>query len=134
MGFLRRAARTVIGSNALSGNINVDLLAKLAKNVGARVAAISDPGRLADLKDALGRRAPESAQAKALSSKQLSRPADWVWRQSSARPGLKPALAAVYRGATVGLANKECLFCAVRFFHHAARGKGAGPSFCPPIL
>src|SRR6202047_2049765 len=41
-----------------------------------------------------------------------ARPADWVMAAVSGAAGLKPALAAVDRGATVALANKECLVCA----------------------
>ena len=46
---------------------------------------------------------------------QAARPADWVMAAVSGAAGLKPALAAVDRGATVALANKECLVCAGDF-------------------
>ncbi|MET0877332.1 MAG: 1-deoxy-D-xylulose-5-phosphate reductoisomerase, partial [Tardiphaga sp.] len=39
--------------------------------------------------------------------------------------GLKPALAAVDRGATIALANKECLVCAGDFFMQRAAKAGA---------
>ena len=38
---------------------------------------------------------------------------------------MKPALAAVDRGATVALANKECLVCAGDFFMQRAAKAGA---------
>ena len=43
----------------------------------------------------------------------------------SGAAGLKPALAAVDRGATVALANKECLVCAGDFFMQRAARAGA---------
>ena len=43
----------------------------------------------------------------------------------SGAAGLKPALAAVDRGATVALANKECLVCAGDFFMQRAAKTGA---------
>src|ERR1700732_2037027 len=54
-----------------------------------------------------------------------ARPADWVMAAVSGAAGLKPALAAVDRGATVALANKECLVCAGDFFMERAAKAGA---------
>ena len=49
------------------------------------------------------------------------RPADWLMAAISGAVGLKPTLAAIERGATVALANKECLVCAgALFMRHAA--------------
>src|SRR6266850_3038098 len=50
---LLRASRDRYRVAALTGNSNVQGLAKLAKEFGARFAAIADPDRLAELKDAL---------------------------------------------------------------------------------
>ena len=47
------------------------------------------------------------------------RPADWVMAAVSGAAGLKPTLAAAKRGATVALANKECLVCAGALFMRA---------------
>ncbi|MCC8975164.1 1-deoxy-D-xylulose-5-phosphate reductoisomerase, partial [Bradyrhizobium brasilense] len=49
----------------------------------------------------------------------------WVMAAVSGAAGLKPALAAVDRGATVALANKECLVCAGDIFMERARKAGA---------
>ncbi|MFZ5736385.1 MAG: 1-deoxy-D-xylulose-5-phosphate reductoisomerase, partial [Pseudomonadota bacterium] len=54
-----------------------------------------------------------------------ARPADWVMAAISGAAGLKPALAAVDRGTTVALANKECLVCAGDFFMSRAAAAGA---------
>jgi 1-deoxy-D-xylulose-5-phosphate reductoisomerase len=81
---LLRASRDRYRVEALTANTNVDDLAKLAKEFGARFAAAV-----------------------------------------SGAAGLKPALAAVDRGATVALANKECLVCAGDFFMLRAAKAGA---------
>jgi 1-deoxy-D-xylulose-5-phosphate reductoisomerase len=53
------------------------------------------------------------------------RPADWVMAAISGSVGLKPTLAAAKRGATVALANKECLVCAGAMFMRTAASTGA---------
>src|SRR6516225_8355459 len=50
---LLRGARDRYFVEALTGNSNVPALAKLAKEFGVRFAAIADPARLGELKDAL---------------------------------------------------------------------------------
>jgi 1-deoxy-D-xylulose-5-phosphate reductoisomerase len=50
---LLRASRDRYQVEALTANTNVEGLAKLAKEFGARFAAIADPARLGELKDAL---------------------------------------------------------------------------------
>ncbi len=53
------------------------------------------------------------------------RPSDWVMAAISGSTGLRPTLAAVERGATVALANKECLVCAGSLFMRRAAAAGA---------
>src|SRR3982074_2256822 len=130
---LLRASRDRYQLEALTANTNVKALAKLAREFGARFAAIADPNRLADLKDALGghptqRGAGARAECGAGESaiiEAAARPAEWVMAAVSGAAGLKPALAAVDRGATVALANKECLVCAGDFFMQRALKAGA---------
>ncbi|MCC8951296.1 1-deoxy-D-xylulose-5-phosphate reductoisomerase, partial [Bradyrhizobium sp. Arg62] len=50
---LLRGARDRYRVEALTANSNVEGLAKLAKEFGARFAAIADPAKLSELKDAL---------------------------------------------------------------------------------
>src|SRR5450432_3421526 len=85
---LLRASRDRYRVEALTANTNVPALAKLAKEFGARFAAVADPSRLAELKAALAGTATEC-------------------------------------GATVALANKECLVCAGDFFMQRAAKAGA---------
>jgi len=122
---LLRASPARFRVEALTANANAQALAKLAREFGARYAAVADPDRFAELKDALagtgiGCGAGESAVIEA-----AARPADWVMAAVSGAAGLKPALAAVDRGATVALANKECLVCAGDFFMERAARAGA---------
>jgi len=122
---LLRASRDRYRVEALTANTNVDGLAKLAKEFGARFAAVADPGRLAELKDALAGTRIECGAGESAIIEAAARPADWIMAAVSGAAGLKPALAAVDRGATVALANKECLVCAGDFFMQRAAKAGA---------
>src|ERR1700726_3243132 len=110
---------------ALTANTNVEALAKLAIEFDARFAAIADPGLLDDLRDALAGTGTECGAGESAVIEAAARPADWVMAAVSGAAGLKPALAAVDRGATVALANKECLVCAGDFFMERAAKAGS---------
>ncbi len=122
---LLRASRDRYQVEALTANTNVQGLAKLAKEFGARFAAVADPDRLAELKDALAGTRTECGAGESAIIEAAARPADWVMAAVSGAAGLKPALAAVDRGASVALANKECLVCAGDFFMQRAAKAGA---------
>ncbi len=115
---LLRAARDRYQVEALTANTNVQGLAKLAREFGARFAAVADPDRLSELKDALAGTRTECGAGDSAIIEAAARPADWVMAAVSGAAGLKPALAAVDRGASVALANKECLVCAAGSRHH----------------
>lgn len=110
---------------ALTGNRNVQGLARLAREFGARFAAVADPARLGELKAALAGTGIECGAGESAVIEAAARPSDWVMAAVSGAAGLKPALAAVDRGATVALANKECLVCAGDFFMQRAAQAGA---------
>ncbi|NEU95639.1 1-deoxy-D-xylulose-5-phosphate reductoisomerase [Bradyrhizobium uaiense] len=122
---LLRGARDRYQVEALTANSNVEGLAKLAKEFGARFAAIADPAKLSELKDALAGTRIECGAGESAIIEAAARPADWVMAAVSGAAGLKPALAAVDRGATVALANKECLVCAGDIFMERAKKAGA---------
>jgi 1-deoxy-D-xylulose-5-phosphate reductoisomerase len=122
---LLRASPDRYQVEALTANTNVPALAKLAREFGARFAAIADPDRLQELKDALAGTRTECGAGESAIIEAAARPADWVMAAVSGAAGLKPALAAVDRGATVALANKECLVCAGDFFMQRAAKAGA---------
>src|SRR5260370_771940 len=122
---LLRAACDRYQVEALTANTNVQGLAKLAREFGARFAAVADPDRLSELKDALAGTRTECGAGESAIIEAAARPADWVMAAVSGAAGLKPALAAVDRGASVALANKECLVCAGDFFMQRAAKAGA---------
>ena len=97
---------------ALVANINAELLAEQAKSLGAKMAVVADDsqyGRLCELLSGTGIVAAAGQQAVVEAAEQ---PADWVMAAIVGAAGLAPTLAAVRRGATIGLANKETLVCA----------------------
>src|SRR5579859_2481686 len=122
---LLRAAPDRYRVEALTGNSNVQGLARLAREFDARFVAVADASRLTELKDALAGTRTECGAGESAIVEAAARPADWVMAAVSGAAGLKPALAAVDRGATVALANKECLVCAGDFFMERATKAGA---------
>ena len=122
---LLRASPDRYQVEALTAHSNVEGLARLAKEFGARFAAIADPALLSDLKDALAGTRTACGAGESAVIDAAARPSDWVMAAVSGAAGLKPALAAVDRGATVALANKECLVCAGEFFMQRAASAGA---------
>jgi len=122
---LLRGARDRYRVEAVTGNSNVQGLAKLAREFDVRFAAVADPARLSELREALAGSGIECGAGESAVIEAAARPADWVMAAVSGAAGLKPALAAVDRGATVALANKECLVCAGDFFMERAAKAGA---------
>ena len=104
---------------------NVTALAQVARDVGARVAVVADPDCYAALKDALAGSGIEAAAGEAALIEAALYPADWVMAAIAGAVGLKPTMAAIGRGATVALANKECLLCAGALFMRSAAASGA---------
>jgi 1-deoxy-D-xylulose-5-phosphate reductoisomerase len=126
---LLRASPERYQVEALTANTNVLGLAKLAKEFRARYAAVADASLLGDLRAALAGTGIASGAGPGAIVEAAERPADWIMAAVSGAAGLKPALAAVDRGTTVALANKECLVCAGDFF--MARAAKAGACILP---
>jgi 1-deoxy-D-xylulose-5-phosphate reductoisomerase len=97
---------------ALTASRRVDELAKQAIEVGAECAVIATPELYGDLKAALAGTGIEAAAGAEAVVEAADRPADLVLAAIVGAAGLKSTLAAVRRGATVALANKETLVCA----------------------
>ncbi|MEE8515247.1 MAG: 1-deoxy-D-xylulose-5-phosphate reductoisomerase [Alphaproteobacteria bacterium] len=109
---LIRRRRDLYEVVALTANTDVDNLAKQARELQPALAVIADQDRYRDLKDALaGTGVKAAAGAKALVDA-ASLDADWVMAAIVGAAGLEATLAAVRRGGTVALANKECMVCA----------------------
>ena len=123
---LLRASTRSLPRRGVDGDIPMcKALANLAREFGARYVAVADPTRLSELKDALAGTRTECGAGESAVVEAAARPADWVMAAVSGAAGLKPALAAVDRGATVALANKECLVCAGDLFMERATKAGA---------
>ncbi|MCC9623005.1 1-deoxy-D-xylulose-5-phosphate reductoisomerase [Thalassospira sp. MA62] len=98
--------------DALTAHRNVAALAKVAIDLNANCAVIGDPALYSDLCDALrGTEITCMAGEDAL-VEAAERPSDIVIAAIVGAAGLKPTLAAIRRGARIGLANKETLVCA----------------------
>src|SRR5262245_2981835 len=110
---------------AVSAHRNAGALAKLAREVNARFAVVSDPAAFKQLKDALAGTKIEAGAGETALIEAAERPADWVLAAIVGSAGLKSSLAAAKRGATVALANKECLVCAGDLFMQTAAAAGA---------
>jgi 1-deoxy-D-xylulose-5-phosphate reductoisomerase len=101
---------------AVTGHANIAGLAEVARRLGAEVAVTSDPARYGALRDALRGSGVEAAAGPEALDEAAARPADWVMSAIVGAAGLRPTLAAVRQGATIALANKECLVAAGPLF------------------
>jgi 1-deoxy-D-xylulose-5-phosphate reductoisomerase len=122
---LLRASPERYQVEALTANTNVEALVKLAKEFRARFVAVADASKLDELRAALAGTGIQSGAGDSAIVEAAQRPSDWLMAAVSGAAGLKPALAAVDRGATIALANKECLVCAGDFFMQRAARAGA---------
>lgn len=120
---LREAGRYRV--EAVTAGRNVEALAKVARDLHARFAAIADPAGYPALKEALAGTGIEAGAGEEAVIEAAQRPADWVIAAITGAAGLAPTLAAAERGAIVALANKECLVCAGTVFMHRAAAAGA---------
>jgi 1-deoxy-D-xylulose-5-phosphate reductoisomerase len=109
---------------AVSANRSAASLAALAREVGARFAAVGDPTAYRELKDELSGSGIEAAAGEGGVIEAAQRPAQWVIGAITGAAGLKPTLAAAERGGIVALANKECLVCAGGLFMRRAAAAG----------
>ncbi len=97
---------------ALTANTNVKELAAQAIRLGARLAVVADRESYADLKEALDGSGVEAAAGPEAVVEAAARPAEFVMASIVGIAGLEPTITAARRGATIGLANKECLVSA----------------------
>ncbi len=97
---------------ALTANCRVEILADQARRLKPRLAVVADESAYGALKDALDGTGIAVAAGPAAVVEAAQMPAAWVMASIVGAAGLAPTLAAVRRGAVIGLANKECLVCA----------------------
>ena len=109
---------------ALTANDNARLLADQARRLKPAFIAIGNDRHYADLKGELSGLGIEIAAGREGVLEAARRDAEWVMASIIGAAGLEPTLAAVARGRTVALANKECLVSAGRFFMSEVRRHG----------
>jgi 1-deoxy-D-xylulose-5-phosphate reductoisomerase len=110
---------------ALTANSNARALATQARKLKPEFVAIADPARYAELRDELAGTGIEVAAGQEALEAAAARASDWVMASIVGAAGLRPTLAAVRRGATVAIANKECLVCAGDLFMREVRNAKA---------
>jgi 1-deoxy-D-xylulose-5-phosphate reductoisomerase len=110
---------------AVTADRNAAALARIARELGARWAVVADPAAYGELKAELSGSNIEAAAGPEAVVEAAQRPADWVMAAITGAASLKPTLAAAERGASVALANKECLVCAGALFMRKAAAAGA---------
>ncbi|HUA77932.1 MAG TPA: 1-deoxy-D-xylulose-5-phosphate reductoisomerase, partial [Acetobacteraceae bacterium] len=109
----------------LVGGRNAALLAEQARLLGAEQVVISDPAGLDALAAALEGSGTGIASGAEAVEAAAAVPADWTMAAISGAAGLPATLAAINRGGTIALANKEALVCAGEIMLRAVAAAGA---------
>lgn len=117
-------ARTVYGPDAfpveaLTAQSNVEKLAEQARRFRPRLAVVADEGCHRALRDALAGEAIETAAGRDGLMQAAKASSDVVMVAIVGAAALEPTLAAAARGATIALANKECVVAAGELFRDA---------------
>ncbi len=110
---------------AMTANSDAVGLAAAARTCGAKLAVVADPAALPALREALAGSGIETAAGAAAVCDAARRPSDIVLTAIVGAAGLGPTMAAVERGATLAIANKETLVCAGDLVTAAAKASGA---------
>src|SRR6056297_984443 len=111
--------------DALTGGRNIALLARDAVRLGARLAVTAHDDLLEDIRAALAGSGVEAAAGSRAIIEAGAREVDWVMSAIVGAAGLAPGLAAVERGVTLALANKESLVTAGPLLLDRAAASGA---------
>ena len=110
---------------ALVAGRNAKLLAEQAIALHAEIAVVADPGVFDILRDALAGTGIQVAAGYDAVIAAAALQADWTMAAITGAAGLAPTLAAIRRGAFIGLANKEALVCAGDVMLRAVKEAGA---------
>ena len=110
---------------ALTANRDVDGLATAARATDAGIAVIADETQLPALRDALAGMRTRVAGGRAALLEAAAADADWTMAAIVGCAGLEPLMAAIARGGTIALANKEALVSAGALVTDAAGRAGA---------
>ncbi|HEX7783999.1 MAG TPA: 1-deoxy-D-xylulose-5-phosphate reductoisomerase [Sphingobium sp.] len=110
---------------ALTAHHDVAALAAAARKHGARLAVIGNAALHGQLREALAGSGIETAAGPEALVDAARIDVDWTMAAIMGCAGLEPTLAALERGRTVALANKESLVSAGSLMMDAARSSGA---------
>jgi 1-deoxy-D-xylulose-5-phosphate reductoisomerase len=113
------------GVEVLTGAGNLDLLARDARRLGARLAVTAREECYAELKERLSGTGIEAAAGALAVAEAAARPVDWTMNAIVGAAGLVPGLETVRRGGTLALANKETLVAAGPLVIATAKATGA---------
>ena len=122
---LLRHNRAAWSIEALTANCSAKELAALAREFEARIAVVGDESCLGDLRDALDGSGIETAGGPQALCDAAARPVDITVAAIVGCAGLAPTMAAVNRGGTIALANKEALVSAGEILKSAVERAGA---------
>jgi 1-deoxy-D-xylulose-5-phosphate reductoisomerase len=118
------ANRSAFEIDALAAGRDAVGLAVAARRVGARFAALADPTQYATLKAELSGSGIEAAAGDEAVIAAATGDSDLVVAAISGVAGLRSTFAAVQRGVSVAIANKESLVCAGTALMREARAAG----------
>ena len=122
---LVRRNRDVWQVEAVTAQCSAAELAALAIEFGAKLAVVGDETCLPELRAALGTSGIAAAGGRAALVEAAARPVDMTVAAIVGCAGLAPVMAAVERGGTIALANKEALVSAGEVLMEAVARHGA---------
>lgn len=122
---LVRRNRDVWQVEVLTAHSSAVELAALAREFGARLAVVSDEAALPALRAALAGSGIEAAGGARALVEAAARPVDMAVAAIVGCAGLAPVMAAIERGGTIALANKEALVSAGEVMMAAVARHGA---------
>lgn len=111
--------------DALTANCSAKELAALAIEFNAKIAVVGDESCLKELRAALAGSGVEAAGGAQALCDAAARPVDMTVAAIVGCAGLAPTMAAVERGGTIALANKEALVSAGEILKSAVTRAGA---------
>ena len=110
---------------ALTANCSASELAALAREFNAKIAVVGDENCLAELRDALEGSGIEAGSGAQALRDAAARPVDMTVAAIVGCAGLAPTMAAVERGGSIALANKEALVSSGEILKSAVTKAGA---------
>lgn len=122
---LVRRNRNAWRIEALTAQCSAAELAALAREFGAKLAVVGDEACLPELRAALAGSGIEAAGGRAALVEAAARPVDMTVAAIVGCAGLAPVMAAIERGGTIALANKEALVSAGEMMMQAVVKHGA---------